>query len=161
MNILLIISCIVLIGYCLYMTVVNNKELPESISETSYISKNRYNTTLPFSILCFICAIGIFPLWVSISPENWQFLTFLSCGGMIFAGCTPLFKEEFESTIHYTSGIIAFISGLIWLCVTHNWLSISIICMLGTIFTLLKRKNYVFIFEIIGYLTIAGTLLFI
>lgn len=158
-QILLLITLVIFIIYNVYMTYLNGWKLPESISETSYISKERFGTTVPFSLMCILCIIGILPIWMLKSPEIWQFLVFFSCGGMLFAGATPLFKERFEAKIHYTSGIIAFTSGILWLCVTHYWLSIGTIISVSYICSVFNKSKFVFIYEVIGFIVIAITLL--
>ena len=145
--------------YNLFFTSLNKWKLPESISATSYLSKENYNTTWPFTMICIVSVVCLFPLWIAVSPVIWQFLVFLSCAGILFAGSTPLYKEKFESRIHYTGGIIAFVSGLLWLTFTSNWVSLITIGLIGGLFTIFNKKSYTFIFEIISYITICITVL--
>ena len=134
----LILAKIGLVAFILYTSfffVINGNKTLESISSTSYISKEKFGTTLPFTLICVICSVCLFPLWVAVSPAYYQFLVFISCLGVMFAGSTPFFKQEFEGKIHYTSGIMAFIGGLTWLLVTSNWptaLAIGLICGIWT-----------------------------
>lgn len=158
MSLLLIVTCVLLIGYCVFMTIINDYKLPESISETSYISDRRLGTTVPFTIMCIICAFGILPLWLTVSSETWKFLAFISCASMVFAGCTPFFKESYEKSVHYVAGIVAFVSGLLWLLAT-NWIPLAVIWVAGTILGFLNTKKYVFTLELLGYLTVAITIL--
>ena len=152
---LLYTGIIIFVLYCIAAIVLNGWNLPESISATSYLSKDKFSTTAPFTIICIICAVCLFPAWIAVSPENLQFLTFLSCAGMLFAGSTPLYKEELASKVHYTGGIVAFVCGLLWLVFTSNWTTISVIAIIGTVWTYFNKKNYTFIFETIGYLSTA------
>lgn len=158
-TIFLYVGLVFFILYNVFMTFVNNKEIPESISETSYISKEHFGTTIPFTALCIISAVCIFPLWILVSPVNFEFLVFLSCTGMMFAGTTPLFNQKFDGRIHYTSGIIAFISGIAWLLLTHNYITLGLIAIIGGIWTLFQKEKYTFIFEVVPYITLCITLL--
>ena len=144
MKILLIVGLIIFILYNAFFIWLN-KGVPESISETSYISKNKFGVTWPFTAICFISAVCIFPLWITVTPEFYQFVVFLSCSGMIFAGCSPLFKEKFEGTIHYTSGMVAFArSCLVIINGTMDYIrSKCITCGNKVIFP--KRKIYIHI----------------
>lgn len=153
------IGLLIFISYVVFSISLNKWRLPESISATSYIFKDRFNVTWPFILLCIISAVFLFPLWVTVSPVTWQFLAFLSCAGILFAGSTPLYKEEFEGKIHYAGGITAFISGLLWLSFTSNWYSLIIIVLIGSLITIFSKKNYVFIFEVISYITMCLTVL--
>ena len=156
---LLYTGIIIFVLYCISAIVLNDWTLPESISATSYLSKDKFSTTAPFTIICIICAVCLFPAWIMVSPEKLQFLTFLSCAGILFAGSTPLYKEELTSKVHYTGGIVAFICGLLWLVFTLNWITISTIAIIGTVWTYFSKKNYTFIFETVGYLSTAITIL--
>ena len=158
MKILLIIGLIIFILYNAFFIWLN-KEVPESISETSYISKNKFGVTWPFTVICLISAVCIFPLWVTVTPEFYQFVVFLSCAGMMFAGCSPLFKEKFEGTIHYTSGMVAFVAGLAWLILMGQWITLGLIALLGGIRTFFQKEKYTFIFEVISYIAVAITIL--
>lgn len=152
--ILVIVGLIGFIIYNIYFTYLNDDKTPQSISATSYISRERWGTTLPFTGLCVISAICLFPLWIDKTDDNYQFLVFLACAGVLFAGSTPLYRQEFESKIHYTGGIIAFVCGLLWLILMHQWITLGAIAVIGGIWSLSDRKNYTFIFEFISYIAI-------
>lgn len=153
---------LIFILYAFYVCLLNDKyynSLPESISATSYLFRDNFGTTWPFSFICFASAMFIFPQWMMVSPENYQFLGFLSCLGLSFAGTTPLYREKFERNIHYISGIVSFVCGLTWLILTGSWVSIAFIAVIGGLLTLLDKKNYVFFFEVTSYVVAALTLL--
>lgn len=158
MNILLIFGLVFFVLYNIQMVYLN-KGIPESISATSYLCKEKYGTTWPFTLLCIISAVCMFPLWVTLTPDFYQFLVFLSCSGMIMAGCSPLFKEKFEGIIHYTSGRIAFAAGLVWLILMGQWITLGVIGVIGGIWTLFQKDKYTFIFEDVSYIVIGILLL--
>ena len=149
-----ILAIVGLIGFIIYnicFTYINNNKTPQSISATSYISREEYGTSLPFVALCIIAAVFLFPLWIDKTPDEYQFLVFLSCAGMLFAGSTPLYRQEFESKVHYTGGAIAFVCGIAWLILMHCWISLASIAIVGGVWTLVERKSWTFIFEFVGY----------
>lgn len=151
---MLYVFCVCLLNDKYYNT------LPESISATSYLFRDNFSTTWPFSFICVASAMFIFPQWMMVSPENYQFLGFLSCLGLFFAGTTPLYREKFERKIHYISGIVSFACGLTWLILTGSWASIASIAVIGGLPTLLDKEKYVFFFEVASYVVVALTLLF-
>ena len=157
-EIILIIGFVIFLVYNTCMIVIN-RGVPESISETSYICKNKYGFTWPFTVFCIAIAVTLFPQWVTTSPEPYQFLTFLSCSGIIFAGCSPLFKKRYESRIHYTSGIIAFVSAMLWCVLISNWTALISIFVVGGIWTCFQKHKYTYIFETVGYISIVWTLI--
>lgn len=147
--------------YNIFFYGLNDWQIPESISATSYMSMDVFGTTFPFTLLCLISAITLFPSWIAVSPQMLQWLPFISCSGMIFAGSTPLFKGEFEGKIHNASGIVAFVAGMLWLVLTSNWITLGAIIAIGGIWTLFDYKNYTFIFEIISYIFLCVLILFL
>lgn len=156
--ILLLISLVCFILYNVF--VLMDFGLPESISATSYLFKEKYNKHWLFSILCGIIVVGLFPLWVTLSVESYQFLVFLTCAGILFAGCTPLFREDLQKYVHYTSGIIAFISVVIWLIVCGHVLSIiNIMLLCLALLSLFGFKYYVYFGEVVAYLMLIVILL--
>lgn len=157
--IFLIILFIITIIYNTYI-IIKNKNVPESISETSYIFHRLNGKYYLFTCYCFLVTIILLPIWLNFSNEDYQFLVFLSCSGILFAGITAFFKEDFQKTIHYTSGIIAVITYIIWLILSGfiNLLIIEILLVL--ILIILNRKNYVYYTEIVGLIGLIFLLIF-
>lgn len=161
METLAIAGILLLTVYVIWMRKLNGNNLPESLSATSYISKENLGISLPFTLMCIICVVCLFPLWITVSKEIYQFLAFLSCAGILFAGSTPLYREEFESKIHYVSGITSFVCGILWLILSKCYVPLCLIAVIGGVWTLFDHKNYTFIFEYVGYLIVILTLLFL
>ena len=157
-RVLVLIGLQVFVIYAIFMTWIC-RDVPESVSETSYRLKERYGVTLPFTLLCMMSALSIFPSWVGQTPEKYQFLPFLATVGMMFAGATPLFRERFHAAIHYTSGAVSFLAGIVWMIAMRHYTPVYIIAGAGLVWTAIQRKKYVFIFEFIGYVMICLTLL--
>lgn len=134
-----------------YFIIKQFKKIPESISETSYLlgTKNYI-----FSIYCIITALLLFYPWITCTYITYQFLCFLGCSGVLFAGLTPLFREGVQKYIHYAAGGIAFISGVIWLILSQYYLFIFIDIILFILLTLIRKKSFVYWAEIIFLLTL-------
>lgn len=80
-----------------------------SLSDTYYQLKKRNRPAWLFQAAMVVPAMLLIPVWIDCSNESFQFLAFLACGGLMFVGTAPLFKEEFQSKVHYV-GTVA--SGL-------------------------------------------------
>lgn len=130
------------------------KRAPESISELSYLWDSKV-----FSIFCIALAFSLLPFWVYETPENYQFICFLSCCGIVACGVTPFFKETFQAKIHYTGGIIAMLCWLIWMVLEKEWVFLLIDITLIIILTLVRRKSWVFWGEIVGLFSLIGILI--
>lgn len=157
MDIILHIVSIIFFIYNIY--VIYHIGLPESVSATSYFFLEKHNKPYIFTLMSFLLGITILPAWLTISPENWQFLAFLTVGGILFAGATPLFRSDFEKPIHYTSGILLLLTYITWFIVTGNYdmlLLTAILCFFGIIHS---PQSYVYIFEVIGYYILNGYLI--
>lgn len=130
------------------------RQVPESISATSYIYKDIFKVDYIFTAYCIFVASLLLPSWLTVSPDNLQFLVFICCAGILCAGTTPLFKEADQGKIHYAGGIIAFIGFVLWMLCSHNyyWLLADAICIL--LLVCLDRKNYVFYAETCSLFTL-------
>lgn len=132
---------LVSIIYNLYI-IIKYKKIPESLSETSYIMGG--NKIYLFTGYCFLICILILPVLFNITPINFQVIPFIFCGGLLFAGCSPLFKNGLDKIVHYSSAIIAFIAFIIYSIFCIPWyFSICYIITLGLL-CIWKYKNYVY-----------------
>ena len=148
-NIFLLILLLITVLYNGYV-IIKSESIPESISATSYFFKDRFNKPYLFTLYCVSTVAILFPIWLGKSPEEWQFLVFLSCGGILFAGVTPFFREDFEKPIHYIAGIIAVISCIIWMFLNNMVYVLITEILLIIVCMFYNKKNYVYYIEIIG-----------
>lgn len=116
---LYIISLIVLTIYIMYA--VRMCGVPWSLSDTYYQLKKRGRPAWLFQMAMIIPAMLLVPVWIDRSTDDLQFLAFLSCGGLMFVGTAPLFKEEFQSKVHYTGTAISGLAAILWLCLSEMW----------------------------------------
>ena len=154
------IFCFSVLAFVLYNAFVLNKfGVPESVSSTSYLFKTYNGKPWLFSFMCVIIVVGLFPLWVNVSDDNYDCLVFITCAGILFAGATPMFRESFERPIHYGSGIILTISFILWFVFNSYWITLVSIGILSLLLILLKPMNYVYFFEVVAYLTLSTHLI--
>lgn len=148
------------IVYNIYAIVVN-KGIPESISSTSYVFHENGKKYYYFSIYCILTAFSLLPIWLNISNEKYEFLAFISCSGIMFAGVTPFFKEDFNKQIHYTAGILAVVSYLIWMILSGYYVWLIVEGVITLILILIDYKNFVYYIETIGLFTLLILLIMI
>ena len=116
---LYLLSLILLTIYIMYA--VRMCGVPWSLSDTYYQLKKRNRPAWLFQMAMIIPAMLLMPVWLECSSGNLQFLAFLSCGGLMFVGSAPLFKEEFQSKVHYTGTAISGLAAILWLCLSGLW----------------------------------------
>ena len=148
---LVIILSIAYLGYAIYKL----KDIPGSISETSYIwetdcDHKQWHKAHLFSIYCALIAGLIFWPWIKITPEYWQFICFLGCVGVLMAGVTPFFKKNYQSSIHYTGGAIIALSWASWMTIMQRYIIIALCGIFIGICCIVKPKSWVLWFEVIG-----------
>ena len=150
MEFLLIITAILFILYNIF--VLYKFGVPESLSATSYLFKEKYNQHWWFSLICLIIIVGLFPNWINISSTITQFLVFLSCAGILFIGASPFFLKGMEKPIHYISGIITTITFILWFIFNGYYLWLIYISITCIPFILWKPKCFIYFIEIIAYI---------
>ena len=145
--IILLLITFIYNGYVL----MKYKKIPESLSETSYLfgGNKRY-----FFTLYTLCISGfLLPLLLTYTSEMLEFLPFIFCGGILFAGFSPLFKEKIDKEVHYTAALISFISFIFYLVfyMGWQWFLAYLITFLITFF-IWKKEKIVYFAEMIGIL---------
>lgn len=80
------------------------------------------------------------PVWLELSSESVQFLSFLACGGLMFVGTAPLFKEEFQRKVHFGGTIVAGLGTTLWLLFSGMWYIPSAFFFVSGIVMLFKKK---------------------
>lgn len=117
---LYIISLSILAAYITYAVGVCG--VSWSLSDTYYQLQKRNRPAWLFQLAMIIPAMLLMPAWLECSRESIRCLTFLACGGLMFVGTAPLFKEEFQSRIHYTGTAVSGLASILWLCLSGLWL---------------------------------------
>ena len=157
---LYLLSLILLTIYIMYAVSVCG--VPWSLSDTYYQLKKRGRPAWMFQAAMIVPAMLLMPVWIDRSTENLQFLAFLSCGGLMFVGSAPLFKEEFQSKVHYTGTAIAGLATVLWVCLSGMWWLPSVAFPIAGII-MLKYQKWLFWAEmaafICAYAGVAGLMM--
>lgn len=145
---LYIISLIVLTIYIMYA--VRMCGVPWSLSDTYYQLNKRGRPAWLFQMAMIIPAMLLMPVWIDRSTDDLQFLAFLSCGGLMFVGSAPLFKEEFQGRVHYTGTVIAGLATILWVCLSGMWYLPAVAFPVAGIIMLRYRK-WLFLAEMAAF----------
>lgn len=150
-TICLILFIIISLIYNLFI-IFKYKTIPVSLSETSYIlgGFKRYW----FSAYCITTVMLILPLLLMTIPEKLAFLCFLMCGGLMFAGLSPMFKNGMDKTIHYIASILSFVIFIILMIFVIGWLYLALYIWLLALLILCKKECYVYFAEMLIYVFI-------
>lgn len=154
---LYLISLIFLTMYIVYAVSVCG--VPWSLSDTYYQLKKRNRPAWLFQVAMIVPAMLLMPVWLECSTDNTQFLGFLACGGLMFVGTAPLFREEFQAKVHYTGTVIAGLATILWVCLSGMWyLPIVAFPIAGII--MLKYQKWLFWAEMAAFVcAYAGVLI--
>lgn len=91
--------------------------IPVSLSSTYYNSNEKPWFTIA---IILTTAFMIVPL-LEITPEDDQWLVFLSCIGNLFCAFAPKFREELEGKVHYIGAYTAGILSQLWCCLYNSY----------------------------------------
>ena len=111
LSLLLIVSYT--IGVCAY-----TRGIPYSISETYYKIKHKFW----FAVATIGTAALLMPAILEVTPEQYQFLAFLACVGMIFTGAAPNFREGTERKIHIAGAAMCLVFSQLWVAFLYPFL---------------------------------------
>ena len=163
LQITVLVGLILFVLYNIGILVINHGKAPVSVSETSYILQQRLgkNYHFLFTAICAIVCFTFIPMWMEVTPDNLQFLVFLSCAGVLFAGATPFFRESFEKPIHYTSGIISAVAYILWFVLVGeaNWLFFTLCAIVATSIAVWSTRVWLYFVEVYGLIALAIYLL--
>lgn len=79
MTYLYLLSLLTLVAYIGYALKVCG--LPASLSDTCYILKEKHRPSWLFQLAMVLCPMLLVPVWLELSSESVQFLSFLACVG--------------------------------------------------------------------------------
>lgn len=145
---LYLISLIFLTTYIVYSVIVC--EVPCSLSDTYYQLKKQNRLAWLFQVAMIVPAMLLMPVWLECSTDNIQFLAFLACGGLMFVGTSPLFKEEFQAKVHNAGTVVAGLATVLWVCLSEMWyLPTATLLIAGVI--ILRYRNWLFWAEMAAF----------
>lgn len=116
-TIIALISAMIIAIYTFVM-VKKMGRVPYSLSETYY----RLEHKKWFGAAMILTGFTFMVSALTVTPEYYQFLVFLSFIGMIMIALSPNFTEKKDAVIHYIGTGILFISTQVWITYTEPWL---------------------------------------
>lgn len=145
--ILTFLSLLIIAGFTIY-AVKAIGYIPTCLSATYYLLQKH---KVLFRIAMIASGFLALPAWLEASPENWQFLAFLGCAGLVFIGAAPAFLDHFEGKVHYTATAIAAASAILWLTLASEWGWIPLVGFVACAIPFVNKmpKNWLFIAEIV------------
>lgn len=147
--VLTILSLIIFLSYVLAVCVAFS--VPCSISDTYYkLERVKPRLGAVFTLFCWAVAIFLLPEWMEITPNNCQFLCFLSAGGLCFVGAAAQFKQSLTKTVHYTSAAVCCVFSQVWVICSGGWY-MSILSFLIFLTIAYRDKKWMFWIEIAAF----------
>lgn len=140
--------------YILYIIYIYIKYQPDCISQSYYLLKNGNI----FTLWIILVAFSLFPYWVDISSENYQFLPFLSTCSLIIVGLCPKYLES-DRKVHIIAASITCTLSIIWNIASGIYIIPLIFSIILIILYNLKVKNLFFWTENIAFLNIYFSIL--
>lgn len=138
---MVILSLVLLLSYLCY-TVWVGKGIPDSLSATYYLLGDK---GWLFQVVVSCAAFMLLPTWMD---KGYEFLPFLSCGGLLFVASSPSFRIQLEGKVHYISAIICGMCSVLWIFLMGSG-DIFLPCFVGAIIlSLFDAKKYMWWFEI-------------
>ena len=93
-------------------------------------------------------ALLILPVWVDASKEALQFIAFLSCAGMMFAGTAAEFQSgKMDKRVHFISAFVGAGGSVIWLLLSGFWYVI-VAMLISVLFMIKKYGNRILWLEV-------------
>lgn len=137
-----ILATLSLVIITIYLAVyVLSRGVPSSISATYYQTEARW---LFPTVITLSGVLAWIPM-LNYTPENFQFLAFLTCGAIVFVAASPAFKDEFVGKIHAGAASVLGLSAVTWCIIVAG---VPYLAIAGLIIGLLRRKQFVFWLEV-------------
>jgi hypothetical protein len=100
------ISFILIALYIIYIII--NYGIPKSISASYYSLKHK----AVFSLVLLVSIILSFNQFMDVTPDNFKFLPFIFCSGILFVAAAPNFNSsDLTLKVHYVAAIISFVAS--------------------------------------------------
>jgi hypothetical protein len=117
----------------------------ESISEIYYLAGNK---GWIWQVVMITSGVALLPFWLEATPNELQFLPFMSCGGVMSVGCAPCFRLKLQGWIHYSAAVVCCLSAVAWMLLMGCW-AIFAWCFIGALLlTLLYPRSYMLWIEL-------------
>ncbi|MFI3296909.1 MAG: hypothetical protein R3Y59_04695 [bacterium] len=152
MIILLIISAFLCLGYAALVKIKFNVG---SISQSYYKWKESIHAGNLFLAWTVVTAFTILPVWLQVTPDNYQFIAFLSAAALMFVGSVPLYLST-ETLPHYLLAAVCIILSVVWSVIVGVWY--VPLCLIPLSLIAIKRFDFIYWVEIFAILSIYGGL---
>lgn len=96
---------------------VKKNGIPYSISDTFYSLEHK----LWFGATMWLTSLLLMPSILVFTPENYQFLAFFMCVGLMFVGVAPNFKKGMDRPVHIGATCVSAISSQVWIILTQPY----------------------------------------
>ena len=134
------ITIISILIFCAYMgAILAIYGIPASVSETFYLLPKGKRWL--FTAFCWGVSIIVAP-WLDATPERWQFLAFLSVGGLCFVGTAAQFKDDFVARVHFAGAGVCAVASQLWIFIVAGlwWVSLACLAAAGIACYVLWRR---------------------
>lgn len=134
----MIVSFLLILTYVIIY--VTKHGIPHSLSQTYY----GITYKVLFSITIILASILLFPKMLEVTPENLQFLAFLTLMGIIAVGCSPNFKDSsMIDNIHMISAGMSLITSQLLILLTNPWILLCWIYIIAYIINYVIKNNQI------------------
>lgn len=131
--------------------------IPESLSNTYYLYKERFNKGFLFPAMMYLVVALMMPAWITMSEgSNFQFLAFLAPAAIAFVGTAPAFlASDLENKVHSIAAFIAAACSLLWvILVTPYWWTIIMFLVFVVVESIISKTyktSYVYWLEMVAF----------
>lgn len=143
-----ILAIIIFVCY-LVMVSLKKRTIPDSISETSYLTEK------PYLFTAFMWALALLVLSSLLGKAEGisRFYSVVMCFGLVGVGCTPLYRTE-GRLMHYACAIL---SGIMSQCIIFNSCDILLLEWIPYILYFIFRRddNWLFWMQVSCMVTIS------
>ena len=123
-------------------------KISEKLSDVTCLSDFYYLVGPWFTIVCFIVALSILPIALTI---NDSVVSFLMCAGIGFVGAAANYRSEFEHTVHYGAALVSMICSVMWVWTVDP---IGLAGLLVALVGLIDKKRWLLWMEISCFLSV-------
>lgn len=125
-----------------------------SVSDSYYVYR-KYNMQNLFILFCWGTAFPLLIYWLDFLQNDWNFLPFIACAGLLFVGVSPAFKSmELERKVHVISAIICVITAYTWTFLYGSvFLGINFLLLSALLYFILKN-NKIYWLELMAFINI-------
>ena len=123
-------------------------KISEKLSDVTCLSDFYYLIGSWFTIVCFIVALSILPIALTI---NDSVVSFLMCAGIGFVGTAANYRSEFEHEVHYGAALVSMICSVMWVWTVDP---IGLAGLLVALVGLIDKRRWLLWMEISCFLSV-------